>query len=159
MIKVVKSINLTTFVYTNFVMTSIELNKKLNVSLLRAGIKINDELSAFMKPYELTLPQFNVLRILRGQKGKAANLSTVNQRMIHKMSNTTRIIDKLIEKELVKRIICQNNRRKIELFITKKGQMILADIDDALDAKEGKLVQSLNQIEKEKLHALLLKLL
>lgn len=140
-------------------MTRIDLNKNLNVSLLRAGIKINDELSAFMKPYELTLPQFNVLRILRGQKGKAANLSTVNQRMIHKMSNTTRIIDRLIEKKLVKRIICENNRRKIELFITKKGLTLLADIDDALDAKESELMQVLNSNEKEKLYSLILKLL
>lgn len=140
-------------------MTSIELNKHLNVSLLRVGIKINDELSALMKPHALTLPQFNVLRILRGQKGKAANLSTVNQRMIHKMSNTTRIIDKLIEKELVERIICENNRRKIELFITQKGQALLTAIDDALDAKEDELMQSLSRTEKEKLHILIQKLL
>lgn len=140
-------------------MTTVELNKNLNVSLLRAGNKINDELGALMKPYKLTLPQFNVLRILRGQKGKAAHLSTVNQRMIHKMSNTTRIIDKLIDKDLVKRIICENNRRKIELFITKKGQKLLAEIDDALDAKEAELVRLLHPTEKEKLYSLLLKLL
>lgn len=110
-----------------------------------------------MKQYGLSLPQFNVLRILRGFKGKPANLSTVSERMIHKMSNTTRLIDKLIEKKLVKRCICENNRRKIELFITSKGIDLLKSIDDELDAKENALLNTLTQNEKEKLLHLLLK--
>ena len=76
---------------------------------------------AVLKPYGVSIQQFNVLRILRGQKGVAANLSTVQNLMVDKISNTTRLIDKLIEKSLVERIICKENRRKIELFITDKG--------------------------------------
>ena len=139
-------------------MTSINLNKQLVISLIQKGIGFTDVLSLFMKQYGLSLPQFNVLRILRGFKGKPANLSTVSERMIHKMSNTTRLIDKLIEKKLVKRCICENNRRKIELFITSKGIDLLKSIDDELDAKENALLNTLTQNEKEKLLHLLLKL-
>ena len=77
------------------------------------------------KTHGISLPQFNVLRILRGRKGEAANLSTIQEQMIHKMSNTTRLIDKLIEGGYVNRFVCEKNRRKIEIFITKKGLELL----------------------------------
>ena len=79
------------------------INRELVVALLRSGNRFNDELNLLTKSFGISLPQFNVLRILRGQKGKPANLSTLNERMIHKMSNTTRLVDKLIEKKLVDR--------------------------------------------------------
>ncbi len=79
-----------------------ETTRKTVISILTSGYKINDELSSLFKKFDLSIPQFNVLRILRGQKGKPANLSTVQEHMIHKMSNTTRLIDKLIQKGFVK---------------------------------------------------------
>ena len=91
------------------------------ISILKTGYKINDELSSLFKKFDISLPQFNVLRILRGQKGKPANLSTIQERMVHKMSNTTRLIDKLILKGYVKRNISENNRRNIEIYITNSG--------------------------------------
>ena len=146
------------FVHTNFVMTTIKQNKQLIIALIRTGIGITENLSGFMKGYGLSLPQFNVLRILRGFNGHPANLSTVNERMIHKMSNTTRLIDKLIEKELVERCICEKNRRKIELFITAKGIKLLESIDNAMDAQEEEIVKILTHNEKEELLQLLVKL-
>ena len=65
------------------------------------------------------------LRILSGQKGKPANLSTINERMIHKMSNTTRLVDKLIDKKVGSKRICAQNRRKIEIFITDRRPNLL----------------------------------
>lgn len=130
-------------------------NRDLLVAMLRAGNYFNDELNQFVKTFGISLPQFNVLRILRGQKGKPANLSTINERMIHKMSNTTRLVDKLIEKALVQRRICAQNRRKIEIFITDAGLSLLEEIDHQLDQKEKQLTKQLNKKEKEKLIALL----
>ena len=100
-----------TFVHTIVVMTNKnnKHNRDLVVALLRAGNRLDDELNALTKAFGISLPQFNVLRILRGQKGKPANLSTLNEHMIHKMSNTTRLVDKLIEKQLVERCICEKN--------------------------------------------------
>lgn len=140
-------------------MTNIEKNRAIVVTLLRVGNKMNEELNFFIKQFGISLPQFNVLRILRGQKGKAANLSTINEHMIHKMSNTTRLIDKLIEKEYVQRTICANNRRKIELFITPNGLQLLVDIDNKLDRKEAQLLEEIDPNEKDLLTSLLSKLI
>ena len=132
-----------------------QINRDLVVTALRVGNQFNEELNQFVKTYGISLPQFNVLRILRGQKDAPANLSTINQRMIHKMSNTTRLVDKLIEKALVQRRICAQNRRKIEIFITEAGLLLLSDIDHQLNEKEKQLTNPLNEKEKEKLIALL----
>ena len=95
-------------------MSSQELIKNTVVGILKAGNKAEDFLGNTLKAFDLSLQQFNVLRILRGRKGEPANLKTVQKRMIHKMSNTTRLIDKLIDKSLVHREICEENRRKVE---------------------------------------------
>ena len=97
---------------------NLEIAKNTVVGMLKAGNKAEKYLNGTLKPFEVSLQQFNVLRILRGRKGKAANLNTVQQRMIHKMSNTSRLIDKLIEKKLVERDICRDNRRK-PVYITR----------------------------------------
>ena len=127
------------------------------ISILTSGYQVNDELSAVFKVYGISLPQFNVLRILRGQNGTAANLSTIQERMIHKMSNTTRLIDKLIDKGYVNRFVCEKNRRKIEIFITKKGLELLNTLDIQLETKEQFLLNNLNNKEKEELMRLLSK--
>ena len=149
-----------TFVHTIVVMTreNNTLNRDIVVALLRAGNRLDDELNALTKAFGISLPQFNVLRILRGQKGKPANLSTLNEHMIHKMSNTTRLVDKLIEKKLVERCICQKNRRKVEITITQQGLDLLTSIDDKLILKEAQLIENISPIEKEKLIALISKI-
>ena len=135
-----------------------QLTKETVISLLRSGYKVNDELSALFKIHGISLPQFNVLRILRGRKGEAANLSTIQEQMIHKMSNTTRLIDKLIEGGYVNRFVCEKNRRKIEIFITKKGLEFLNSLDDKLETKEQFLMNNLDNNEKEELMRLLSKI-
>lgn len=135
-----------------------QLTKETVISLLRSGYKVNDELSALFKTHGISLPQFNVLRILRGRKGEAANLSTIQEQMIHKMSNTTRLIDKLIEGGYVNRFVCEKNRRKIEIFITKKGLDFLNSLDEKLETKEQFLMNNLDNKEKEELMRLLSKI-
>ena len=135
-----------------------QLTKETVISLLRSGYKVNDELSALFKTHGISLPQFNVLRILRGRKGEAANLSTIQEQMIHKMSNTTRLIDKLIEGGYVNRFVCEKNRRMIEIFITKKGLELLNSLDDKLETKEQFLMNNLENKEKEELMRLLSKI-
>ncbi|MDA9985177.1 MarR family transcriptional regulator [Flavobacteriaceae bacterium] len=135
-----------------------QLTKETVISLLRSGYKVNDELSALFKIHGISLPQFNVLRILRGRKGEAANLSTIQEQMIHKMSNTTRLIDKLIEGGYVNRFVCEKNRRKIEIFITKKGLEFLNSLDEKLETKERFLMNNLDNKEKEELMRLLSKI-
>ena len=99
------------------------------IQLLKTGASISDKLNKTIKKEGVSLPQFNVLRILKGHKEGNANLFMVQQRMVNRMSNTTRLIDKLIEKNLVKREVCLDNRRKIELSITQKGLDLLVRLD------------------------------
>lgn len=130
-------------------------SKDVVIEIIKSNCRVEEELSQALKPYEISLQQFNVLRILRGQKGIAANLSTVQERMVNRMSNTTRLIDKLIDKNYVKRTICEKNRRKIELFITKDGLDFLKKIDPIIDQVEEKMVGSLNNEKKENIVSIL----
>ena len=129
--------------------------KEVIISIIKTSCILNDKLSAALKPFEISIQQFNVLRILRGQKGLPANLSTVHEKMVHKMSNTTRLIDKLINKTLVKRNACKQNRRKIELFITPSGLKLLNQIDLIVKITEEKIIEKLNTKEKEKIVSIL----
>ncbi len=135
--------------YTNFVHTSNMETKEVIMTLLKASSNVSENLSQGIKQFRISIQQFNVLRILRGQKGEATNLSTIQERMVNKMSNTTRLIDKLIEKEYVERRICKENRRKIELFITKKGTTLLNEIDPVIDQCQEKILQNLDYKQKD----------
>ncbi len=126
-------------------------SRKLLLSILHTTNLINDKISEALKPFDISIPQFNVLRILRGQKGKPANLSTIQERMVSKMSNTTRIVDKLITKDYVERVVCAKNRRKVEISITSKGLNFLKEIDPIIDHTEAMLTESLTDLELETL--------
>src|SRR5690606_7012166 len=117
-----------------------------------------DKIAEMLKPYRISKEQYNVLRILRGQKGKPANLCTIQERMIHKMSNTTRLVDKLIEKELVNRFVCEANRRKVEISITEKGMRLLAEIDPLTAKQNDSITNNFSTEELELLNRLLDKL-
>ena len=82
----------------------------------------------FMDRFDLTMPQFNILRILRGAKGPI-NVNNVKDRMIERSPNTTRLMDKLIEKGLIERIRCEQDRRVVYVNINELGQELLSQID------------------------------
>jgi DNA-binding MarR family transcriptional regulator len=116
---------------------------------------LHDTFNDILKPFEISVEQFNVLRILRGQNGKPANMCLIQERMIAKTSNTTRIVDKLVTKELVTREICPHNRRKMEVNITEKGLELLLKIDPKVDRFELDLLLNLSTTEAETLNQLL----
>lgn len=134
------------------------LPSRTYVNLVYTCNQMEDILATVLKDYEISRQQYNVLRILRGQKGRPANLGTINERMIHKSSNTTRLIDKLIQKEFVNRQVCENNRRKIEVFITEKGLELLKQLDPLIEENNASLVSNLSQQELNTLNKLLDKL-
>jgi DNA-binding MarR family transcriptional regulator len=79
--------------------------------------------------YNLTSQQFNVLRILRGQSPKPATINMIKERMIDKMSDASRIVDRLVQKELVSRCTNNTDRRAVDIHISEKGIEILAKMD------------------------------
>ncbi|VXB09113.1 MarR family winged helix-turn-helix transcriptional regulator [Maribacter litoralis] len=125
------------------------LAKRTLIHVALVANKINEGVSTVLKPYDISVQQFNVLRILRGQNGKPANLSTINERMVTKMSNTTRLVDKLILKGFVNRTVCEKNRRKVEIVITENGLKILNEIDGILFEAEENMLKNFT---KEELH-------
>ncbi|MEO9954966.1 MarR family transcriptional regulator [Nonlabens sp.] len=125
--------------------SSIPLSRKLITTIIKKGAKVTETISSTVKEQGITLQQFNVLRILRGRKGKAASLQDVSKDMIHANSNTTRVIDKLVDKKYVDRKQCPNDRRQIELTITKKGLDVLAILDDKVNTAEAEITKDLNE--------------
>ncbi len=119
---------------------------------------IEEQIAEMLKPYDLSMQQYNVMRILRGQKGKPANLSTIQERMINKMSNTTRLVDKLIAKRLAERSICEANRRKVEIIITQQGLDLLEEIDPLTTENNQKILKDLSLQDFDLLNQILDKL-
>jgi DNA-binding MarR family transcriptional regulator len=86
------------------------------------------------KKHKLTSPQYNVLRILRGQFPDPLTVSSIQERMLDKMSNASRLVDKLVEKGLAERSTCLYDRRQVDVVVTTAGQNLLKEIEpDLLD--------------------------
>jgi DNA-binding MarR family transcriptional regulator len=134
------------------------ISKKTVLNVIYTQNAIVDKLNETLKPFDISGEQFNVLRILRGQKGCPANMCVIQERMIAKTSNTTRLVDKLLIKELVTRNVCPENRRKIEVLITEKGLNLLTELDPKIIDNEDYFCSNLTLEELEQLNFLLEKL-
>lgn len=116
----------------------------------------NNSVSRF-KAHGITPEQFNVLRILRGSHPKKMMLADVSDRMIDKSSNATRLVEKLRQKGLVTREICETNRRQVDIGITPKGLALLRKIDAESEGWIATL-KTVNQAEARELNRILDKL-
>ena len=112
--------------------------------------------NTYMSKYDISIAQFNVLRILRGAND-TISVNTVKQRMIEKSPNTTRLMDKLIEKDLILRDRDENDKRIINVKITNAGLELLAKIDVEFD-QELTMLDVLSDEEANTLSDLLDKL-
>jgi DNA-binding MarR family transcriptional regulator len=133
----------------------IDNSKKNILNILYTQNVVIDSFNEIVKPYEISGEQYNVLRILRGQKGNPANMCAIQERMLAKTSNTTRLVDKLLSKKLVTRQVCSDNRRKIEVLITQKGLDILKELDPKVNAHEASFSNNLSVEEQILLNQLL----
>ncbi|MEM6261697.1 MAG: MarR family transcriptional regulator [Bacteroidota bacterium] len=86
-----------------------------------------------LKPYGISLPQYNVLRILRGQYPNPANLGVLTERMLDRSSNASRLVERLRQKGFVNRTECPRDRRQVEVLITEKGLDLLKTLDGVQD--------------------------
>ena len=134
---------------------NLEDSKKIILNIMYTQNVIADKFNEIIKPHDLSSEQYNVLRILRGQKGSPANMCIIQERMLAKNSNTTRLIDKLLIKELVTREVCPENRRKIEVLITNKGLELLKILDPKVIEYENQFAENLSAEEKVQLNTLL----
>lgn len=134
------------------------IKRNVVVTLMRSGNVITEHINSALQTEGLSIQQYNVLRILRGRKGAPACLESITNDMIHRMSNTSRLVDKLIGKGFVKRKTCKENRRKVDIYITPKGLEVIESLEPTLLAKEDELTSSLGEEELEQLLHLVTKL-
>lgn len=130
---------------------------KLMVNIIYTFNWMNSSQTDFLKPYDITYQQFNVLRILRGQQMQPASIKLIRERMLDKMSDASRIVEKLRTKGLAERHICQHDRRSCQVFITQTGMNLLSELDKQ-DVQTESHFNNLNETEKKQLNFLLDKL-
>lgn len=107
-------------------------HQKSIVNLIYTYGWITNLLKQRLNKYDITLQQYNVLRILRGQRPNPATINLIKERMLDKMSDASRIVDRLVQKELVDRTVNTNDRRAVDILITNKGLTILSKLDGEL---------------------------
>ncbi|WP_129716601.1 MarR family winged helix-turn-helix transcriptional regulator [Pedobacter sp. SYP-B3415] len=110
----------------------LECDKAL-INLLYAANRCNLEMRERLKDFQITTQQFNVLRILRGQYPGAATISLIKQKMVDKMSDISRIIDRLLQKKFVVREPGNSDRRTVDISINESGLKLLEAIDQQVD--------------------------
>jgi DNA-binding MarR family transcriptional regulator len=129
---------------------------KIMVNLIYTYNWAMEKSKRFFEKADLTPQQFNILRILRGS-GKPLSTMQIRQRMLDKMSDTSRIVDRLLKKELVSKVVCQNDRRLVDITISDKGLKLLQELDHYNDEMDA-LLQGVNEEEAKTLNQLLDKL-
>lgn len=128
--------------------------QKLYINLIYTAGWLEVRQAKRFKVYGVSLPQYNVLRILRGQHPKPASVNLLIDRMLDKTSNASRIVDKLEAKKLVTRTPCPHDRRTVDIRITEKGLQLLLEMDEVASLKNTGL-HNLSPEEATKLNLLL----
>jgi DNA-binding MarR family transcriptional regulator len=131
--------------------------QKMAVNIMFTSSWLNSGNIARFRPHGITPEQFNVLRILRGSHPHKMRLADVTSRMIDKSSNCTRLVEKLRQKGLVTREICEGNRRQVDIGITDNGLLLLKKID-AQTASWVTQLKNVTQAEAKEINRLLDKL-
>lgn len=119
---------------------------------------LQSSISHIFEDFDITPQQFNILRILRGQHPTPATINLLIERMINKMCDASRLVEKLRRKELVERVQSPEDRRAVNVMISKKGLELLKTIDPILDQKYLEMEKNLTIEEAKKINELLDKL-
>lgn len=112
-------------------------HQKAAVNLIYTLSWMKDKIKCIIEVEDITSQQFNILRILRGSFPQPLSTLQIRERMLEKMSDTSRIVDRLIAKGLVKKVICKNDRRLVDVIITDKGKKLLERLDSRQDEIDG----------------------
>jgi len=127
---------------------------KATLNVIVTASWVSNHIHNTLKPFGISQEQYNVLRILRGQHPDPCTLGTISERMVNKMSNATRLVDKLKIAGYVSRETCPTNRRKVDIAISDSGLKMLAEIDPILMAKFEE-IQYVEDAELAKLNDIL----
>ena len=114
-------------------------HEQLVLTVLHTASAMLSKHRVLLKPYGVTPEQFNILRILRGQQGKPIALRDISNRMIDKNSNTSRLVDKLLAKGLVRREACPEDRRRVDIVLTPSGRQLIEELKNIMDQEMSSL--------------------
>lgn len=128
--------------------------QKAAVNLLYTSGWLRDKMKVVFDKEEITAQQFNILRILRGSFPTPLSTLQIRDRMLEKMSDTSRLVDRLVVKGLVKKITAETDRRLVDVLITEKGKKLLSRID-AQETEMDAILNNLTEKEAEQLSELL----
>jgi len=128
--------------------------QKAVINIIYTSKWIEEEIKVTLKKHGLTLQQYNVLRILKGQSPKPLSTSAIRRRMLDKMSDASRIVDRLYKKKLVLRTPCPADKRLVDVLISEKGLELLDEID-LMKEQMDFLLNNLNETEAKQLNTLL----
>ena len=128
--------------------------QRLRTNLMLSANWLSNEMRAFLEPFDITQKQFNILRILRGVHPDSLPIQDVRDRMIDKMSDASRLIDRLVRKGFVEKCPCPTDRRSNRAFITQQGIDLLQKIDGRM-ADLDAVMYRLGESEARQLNELL----
>jgi DNA-binding MarR family transcriptional regulator len=131
--------------------------QKAMLNILFTNGWIAEKIKNILAPEDITAQQYNILRILRGSFPQPLSTLQIRERMLDRMSDTSRIVDRLVAKQLVKKVVCAKDRRLVDVTITEKGQNLLKKLD-ATVTRIDDIVSGINEKEAETLSKLLDKL-
>ena len=129
-------------------------NQKLIINLVFTNNWLSEKIRDFLSAEDITLQQFNILRILRGSHPKPLSTLVIRERMLDKMSDTSRIVDRLLLKGLVDKKTCPSDKRLVDISITEEGKKVLAKIDQN-EKEMMAVIANLNEEEMKTLNGLL----
>lgn len=129
--------------------------EKLVVNIIYSGNWVNFNTNKLLKEHKITPQQYNVLRILRGQHPNPVPIFTITERMLDKMSNASRLVEKLRQKGLVARSECGADRRRVDVIITEEGLVKLEEITKVVSGFDEVIRASLTEEEAITLNELL----
>lgn len=127
--------------------------QKAIINLIYTFNWVNEKINRRFEPFDITQQQFNILRILRGA-GEPLSTLQIRQRMLDKMSDTSRIVDRLVKKGMVKKSVCREDRRLVDVLLTDKGKKLLQSMD-SMNEEMDSVFKYLNNDEAKLLNVLL----
>lgn len=128
---------------------------KAHINVLFTASWLSQQSAQALKPFNISWQQFNILRILRGMHPEPATVKVLTERMIDKMSNASRLVDKLKRKGLVERRTCPDDRRRVEIRITELGLSVLGKASKVMEADLEAKMASISPEEARRLNELL----
>ncbi|HVA98257.1 MAG TPA: MarR family transcriptional regulator [Bacteroidia bacterium] len=128
---------------------------KMLLNILFTGSWLNNNSIKRFKPFGISPQQYNILRILRGQYPKPASVNLLIERMLDKNSNASRLVEKLRQKKFLKRVVCNEDRRSVNILITVSGLNLLNEIENEEKQEMKKMFSHITEKEAYELNRIL----